>query len=77
MATGVSHDTLLHKQLGNLLRGHSPPGLQMQGKHLEEDVGVKKVWEEQVTIYYVETVEFISSLPLFHFSFYLAFLKFF
>lgn len=42
MATGVSHDILLHKQLGNLLRRDSPPVLQIQWKHLEEDVDVKR-----------------------------------
>lgn len=76
MATGVSHDTLLHKQLGNLLRGHSPPVLQTQGKRLEEDLGIKmKVWEEQVTVYYIDsrihffsaTLPFLSSSLFFFF----------
>lgn len=77
MATGVSHDTLLHKQLGNLLRGHSPPVLQTQGKHLEEDLGIKmKVWEEQVTVDYIDsrihffsaTLPFLSSSLFFFFN---------
>lgn len=73
MATGVSHDLLLHKQHGKLLLGNSLPCWKYSGNILRKISGHKqmKVREEQVTVYYGDPVRFIYSLsPIFLSSFF-------